>query len=168
MKSYLCLLFCALLFSCTDKDDEEPDVPGIENIVGSYTGSLFHNVIKNNETFDTTYTVNGVRPIVAFNDQEQIVTIQILNTGRYVLPELKYKVRKIENLEPMKIVDVYLDLLNTNEYRMKASPNQIDTPVFRIWPKNNLNRRDLLEFEIFLRSQDPDSVYNISVIGVKN
>ncbi|SIO07407.1 hypothetical protein [Algoriphagus halophilus] len=168
MKSYLYLLFCALLFSCTDKDEVEPDVPGIENIVGSYTGSLFHNVIKINETFDTTYTVNGVRPVVAFNDQEQIVTIQILNTGRYVLPELKYKVRKIENLEPMKIVDVYLELLNTNEYRMKAIPNQIDTPVFRIWPKNNLNRRDLLQFEIFLRSQDPDSVYNISVIGVKN
>ncbi|SIO07420.1 hypothetical protein [Algoriphagus halophilus] len=171
MKSYLCLLFCALLFSCTDKDEVEPDVPGITNIAGSYTGSLFHDVIKNTNSFeeiDTTFLVHDVLTMVSFNNQEQVVTMRFQNTGIYTLPELKYSVRKIEQLDLLNIVEVHLELLTTDDYRRKANPSQISAPAFRIWPKNSLNRFEQIELNIFLRSQDPDSVYNISVIGMKN
>lgn len=171
MKPYLYLLFSFLLFSCGDKEEEEPDIPDIAFIAGSYSGFLQHDVIRNNNSFeeiDTTFLVHDVLAKVSFNSQEQVVTMKFLNTGNYILPELKYSVRNIEQQDLFNLVDVHLELLTTDEYRRKASPNQIGGPAFRIWPKSTYNRFGQVELNIFLRSQDPDSVYNISVSGMKN
>lgn len=171
MKPYLLLLFGVLILSCTDKDDEEPDDPGIAIIAGSYSGTLQHDVIRNTNSFeeiDTTFVVHDILAMVSFNDQEQLIIMKFLNTRSYTLPELKYSVRKIEQQDLFNWVDVHLELLTTDDYRRNANPSNFSSPAFRIWPKSSYNEFGQVELNIFLRSQDPDSVYNISVIGMKN
>ncbi|MBN3521359.1 hypothetical protein JYB62_15215 [Algoriphagus lutimaris] len=168
MKSYLYLLCCALLLSCSnsDKVEIEPRSPNISGIVGTYLGTLQHDVFKKNtgiyEVGDTTYKVDGFKTIVTYENQE--VTLKFPISGDYILPELKYKVKRIE--ESFSLTDVYIELFTTDEYRMRAKTNQVVFPAFRIWDgTGSINGSSGVELNIFLRSQDPDSVYNIIIQG---
>lgn len=172
MKSFSLLFLIFLLFmSCTSSEEPEPVKPDISNISGIYFGGLQHDVISERqglyEEIDTSLQVNDFQSIVSY--ESGLITFEFPKTGNYILPELKYEVNRIETSDLFGIIDVHLNLLTTQEFRMKATPNQVVLPVFRILSGDGSIRPSpgFVEMTLFLRSNDPDSVYNIWVLGAK-
>lgn len=177
MKKYLSFLLFLLLMACASP--EEPtkfnlaDIasdPELSKIQGQYFVDLQHDVISISpggfEEFDTTYLVEDYFVDVSIVNNQVVFRFQ--DTGRYVLPELKYNVQRAEESKFYRFIDLHLRLMTTNEYRMKSTPNQVTGPAFRIfWNDGAFNNSDGEILSLFLRSQDPDSLYNIHLNGIR-
>jgi hypothetical protein len=157
---------CIFVWACGD-DDETQATPDISIIQGEYITTIQHDVISTAygfEEIDTSYVEDFFRTSVTMDGNN--VTFRFPKGSRYELPDLSYEVRDVEKHEIRDDYYVYLTLRTTNEYRMKTAPNQMVSPAFRIFDDQPQNQYKV-ELYLFLRSQDPDSVYNVYVKGYK-
>ncbi len=164
---YILLGFCFLQMSACGDDDEQTSTPDLSIIQGSYDTEIQHDVISSAsglEVTDTSYLEDFSNTSVIFNANE--VSFSFPKGGRYELPDLTYEVRDVVKWEIFDYYSVYLTLKTTSDYRMKASPNMVVQPAFIIYDDNPQNPYKV-DLTLFLRSQDPDSVYNIWVVGNK-
>ncbi len=162
MKKCIYFLLILILASCSENNPEPDPVP-LSTLSGRYSGSIQHDVIVPGagglEEIDTTLFSGIIEAQV--NVVEDELSVVVTGSDRYQIPELRYEIYKVEQGAFFNQSFVTLRLLSRNQYRERVR----ETDPLRNYSFTFNEMRS--NMTLFLRSQDPDSVYNIWIQGEK-